>query len=281
MPSGREKEPRLGGSTSRRSSSCRATRRRVMKRFSVPIALASLFTMLAVTPSLSAASAPMITVQTRLPATSAPLAPVEIQLEAWVGPSLLWVCSYSSGSDCGSHSIQRGLTQNLRYRVAGTDRNIVCTSSPVNFPPWPQGSWDYTANGPDVLWTVDCAGDTSGATKFVHLTSPDPNPPPPPPPPPPPACLPGASAYLFSTATAAFNSGGYRQVNLRDYRPGQLFSSGNSTRIYWTVENDFSPGAGIELFFVHDDLGRNVLDWRTTAANGAITSGSYGPVPEV
>jgi hypothetical protein len=111
-----------------------------------------------------------------LPAASAPTAPVEVRLEAWVGQTRVFLCDYTHGSNCGSHYIRGGTTENLRYSVGGTDHNITCTSTPWNFLPWPNGSYNYTANQQDVLWTVDCSGDVGGAVKYVHLTSDPPGP---------------------------------------------------------------------------------------------------------
>ncbi len=106
-----------------------------------------------------------------------PAAPVAVRLEAWAGSTRVFLCDYGQGSNCGSHSIAWGQTENLRYSVSGTDQNITCTSTPWNFSWWPNGSYDYTANQTQVTWQVDCSGNVGGATKHVSITSQQPPPP--------------------------------------------------------------------------------------------------------
>jgi hypothetical protein len=131
----------------------------------------------------------------------------------------------------------------------------------------------------DFVWRVDCENEIVSAFGTELVDYQPPQPPPPPPPPPPPDCQQGGSLYRFTSPNADFKSFGYRQVHLHDYRPGVALSPNNFTQITWRVYNNFQPNAGIEFFFVHNHLGGNVLDWKTTSASGAVTTGSYGVVP--
>jgi len=134
------------------------------------------------------------TLSTAAPARAAA---VMVQLEAWSGSTRVFLCDFSSGSNCGTHTVPRGTTQNLRYEIGGSDHNISCISSPWNFSWWPNASHDYTAQDPPVTWTVDCEGDVGGATKSVTLAPWDPPPTPPPPPPPPPPPFPASISDIY------------------------------------------------------------------------------------
>lgn len=92
-------------------------------------------------------------------------------------------------------------------------------------------------------------------------------------------CEPGGAGYQLGAANATFALGDYRQVHLHDYLPGTTLSTNNSTKVIWSVFNNFSPNAGLEFDFVHDYLGRDVLNWEKTSSSGAVTDGSYGVVP--